>query len=66
MARKRHASAGKGGPPARSAPPASEQGLTLAALGAVAAATFLDEGRVSPGSSQKRLPESTAGVAAAK
>jgi hypothetical protein len=42
------------------------QGITLAALGAVAAATFLDEGRASPGSSQERLPGSTAGVAAAK
>lgn len=42
------------------------QGVTLAALGAVAASHFFDEGKASPGSSQDRAQDSIAGVAVAK
>lgn len=42
------------------------QGFTLAALGAIAAVTFLEEGTATPRTSEERLPGATAGVAAAK
>lgn len=44
----------------------TSQGFTLAALGAIAAVTFLEEGTATPRTSEERLPGATAGVAAAK